>query len=127
MFDFMDEDWFIIGLEIVFLTFVAYDAWKYYKTRKREYILNIVLAIGFAIWVLAPFYTKYYDWQDSQRDELRTSCLSENNVTYCKCMDNMIYKAYDYKEYRFINKQKDKDYLEFKKDAEEECFGDSWF
>jgi len=127
MFDFMDSDGFIIGLEIVFLTFVIYDAWKYYKTRKKEYIVNIVLAIGFALWILVPFYTKYYDWTDAQRQTLQNQCLSENNETYCNCMDNMIVKEYDFKGFEKIDKQNDKDYLEFLKESKEECFGDSWF
>jgi hypothetical protein len=127
MFDFMDSDGFIIGLEIVFLTFIIYDAWKYYKTRKKEYILNIAMAIGFAIWVLAPFYTKYYDWHESERESLRTQCLSENNESYCDCMDEMIVKAYDFATYKEIDKKNDKEYLEFIKESEEECFGDSWF
>jgi len=88
---------------------------------------NIVLAIGFALWVLVPFYTKYYDWEDAQRVELRKQCLSEHNETYCECMDNMVFKAYPYDEYQKIDKQNDTNYLEFIKDSKEECFSDSWF
>lgn len=127
MFDFMDSDAFIIGLEIVFLTFVVYDGWKYYKTRKKEYIMNIAMAIGFAMWILVPFYTKYFDWQEADREGLRIHCLSENNETYCSCMDNMIVKEYDFATYQGIDKKNDKEYLEFIKTSEEECFGDSWF
>ncbi|HIC44779.1 MAG TPA: hypothetical protein EYO73_11040 [Sulfurimonas sp.] len=127
MFDFMDSDWFIIGLEVVFLSFIAYDGWKFYKTRKKEYIMNIVLAIGFALWVLVPFYTKYYDWSDTEREGLSKTCLSENNASYCTCMNNMIEKEYTHKQYEDINKKDDKDYLDFVKDSKEECFGDSWF
>ena len=127
MFDFMDSDGFIIGLEIVFLTFVIYDAWKYYKTRKKEYIMNIVLAIGFALWILVPFYTKYYNWTDAQRETLQSQCLSENNETYCACVDNAIVKEYDFDTFEKIDTKNDKAYLEFLKSSKEECFEDSWF
>jgi len=126
MFDFMDSDGFIIGLEIVFLTFIAYDGWKFYKTRKREYMLNIVLAIGFAIWVLYPFYTKYYQWEESDREALVQTCLGEHNATYCTCMDNMIFKTYDEQSYMALDK-KGQEYLDFIKDSEKECFEGSWF
>ena len=127
MFDFMDSDWFIIGLEVLFLSFITYDGWKYYKTRKKEYIVNIVLAIGFALWVLVPFYTKYYDWTEAQRAELEKECLGENNETYCSCMDNMIVKAYDFESFQKIDKQEDKDFLEFLEESKKECFEGSWF
>jgi len=127
MFDFMDSDAFIIGLEIVFLSFIIYDGWKFYKTRKKEYILNIVLAIGFALWVLIPFYTKYYDWTDEQRETLQKECLNEHNASYCSCMDNMIVKEYDFKGFDKIDKQNDKKYLEFLEESKKECFEDSWF
>ncbi|MDF1880210.1 hypothetical protein JHD50_02640 [Sulfurimonas sp. MAG313] len=127
MFDFLDSDWFIIGLEIVFLAFIGYDAYKYYVTRKKEYLVNIVLAIGFAIWVLAPFYTKYHDWNEDQREELRVSCLSEHNQSYCACMDNMMYKAYEFEDYKKIDKANDEKYKVFIQDSLDECFDDSWF
>ena len=127
MFDFMDSDWFIIGLEIVFLSFVGYDAYKFYMTRRKEYIVNIVMAIGFALWILVPFYTKYHDWKDSQREEVSKTCVSENNASYCKCMDNMVFKHYEFEVYKKIDKKTNKDYLEFIKESEEDCFGDSWF
>jgi len=127
MFDFMDSDAFIIGLEIVFLTFVIYDGWKFYKTRKKEYIVNIVMAIGFALWILVPYYTKYYDWSEEQRQMHKTQCLSENNESYCNCMDNLIEQAYTFEAYDKIDKKNDEAYLEFLKESKEECFGDSWF
>ncbi len=126
MFDFLDSDAFIIGLEILFLTFIGYDAYKYYKTKRREYILNIVMAIGFAIWVLYPFYTKYYEWSDTDRDALSTVCLNEHNSTYCSCIDNAIVKAYTKEEFALQDKN-GTGFLEFLKDTEEECFGNSWF
>lgn len=124
MFDFLDSDWFIIGLEIVFLLFIGYDAWKYIQTRKREYIMNIVLAIGFAIWVLYPFYTKYYQWEDSEKSMLDKSCLSEHNASYCACIDDKIFKEYDAQTYSKLDIKNDKDFLEFLKESEEECFED---
>jgi len=124
MFDFLDTDWFVIGLEIVFLTFIAYDAWKYSKTKKKEYIFNIIIAIGFAIWVLYPFYTKYYMWEEKDREALERECLDEHNSSYCVCMDNMIFKAYDLQSFKLLDKKNDKEYLEFIKESKEECFGD---
>ena len=127
MFDFMDSDWFVIGLEVLFLSFIAYDGWKFYKTRKKEYILNIIMAIGFALWILVPFYTKYYDWEESQRQGVNVKCINENNATYCKCMDNMVFKHYDFTEYEKIDTKTNTKYLKFIKESEEDCFGDSWF
>jgi len=127
MFDFLDEDWFVIGLEVVFLILISYDVWKYVKTRKREYIVNIVLAIGFAIWVLYPFYTKYYMWEAKEREGLIQSCLSEHNATYCACIDDKIFKAYDVKSFKALDQKNDKEFLAFIKSSEEECFESSWF
>lgn len=126
MFDFLDSDGFIIGLEIVFLTFIAYDGYKYFKTKRREYLLNIALAIGFAVWVLYPFYTKYYEWEDKDIEALIQTCLGEHNASYCNCVDNMIFKEYDLKSFREVDKSSEA-YIGFVKDAEKECFEDSWF
>ena len=124
MFDFMDTDWFIVGLEILFLIFIAYDTWKYIKTKKREYIINIVVAIGFAIWVLYPFYTKYYTWTPEQRDSLMQSCLSDNNTSYCSCIKNNIVKEYDFESFMAIDKKEDKEYLAFMGELEKGCLED---
>lgn len=124
MFDFMDSDKFIIGLEIVFLLFIAYDAWKYSKTKKREYLINIAMAIGFAIWVLYPFYTKYYTWEDKDRDALMQNCLSDHNASYCRCINENIVKEYEYKSFKAIDKTKDADFLEFIGDVEKGCLED---
>jgi hypothetical protein len=126
MFDFLDSDGFIIGLEIVFLTFIAYDAYKYFKTRRREYLLNIVLAIGFAIWVLYPFYTKYYKWEDKDRQSLIQNCLGEHNASYCNCVDDLIFKTYDLESFSRLDQQSEA-FVEFIKDSEKECFEGSWF
>lgn len=122
MFDFMDEDWFVIGLEIVFLVLISYDVWKYFKTRKKEYIINIAMAIGFAVWVLYPFYTKYYMWEAQEREGLIQTCLKEHNASYCNCVDDKIFKAYDVKSYTAIDKEHDKAFLTFMQESEQECF-----
>ncbi len=122
----MDSDAFIIGLEVLFLSFIAYDAYKYSKTKKREYILNIVMAIGFGLWVLIPFYSKYYKWDEQQRETLNQECLSEHNQSYCSCVDDMIYKAYSFSEYKQMDKENSA-YLEFIEASKKECFEDSWF
>lgn len=47
MFAFYESDWFTITLEILFMLFIVYDTRRYLQTRKREYLLNIVLAVAF--------------------------------------------------------------------------------
>lgn len=126
MFDFMDEDWFIIGLEIVFLLFIAYDYKQYKKTKKKEYITNIVLAVVFAIWTLVPFYNSYYGWSDSQKLEQKKVCNKENNESTCKCLNKTIFKAYFHDEFNAMDKNS-KEYEEFIKEAKEDCTDDSWF
>lgn len=121
MFDFLDSDWFIVGLEIVFLLFIIYDTRLYIRTKKREYLFNIALALGFAVWTLYPFYTKYYTWQPQEREELIKSCISEHNASYCECLDDKIFKAYDIKSYRRLDKEKDAEYLEFLEASQKEC------
>lgn len=124
MFDFFNSDEFVIGLEIVFLTFIVFDVYKYIKTRQKQYVLNIVLAIVFAIWVLYPFYIKYYMWEDKDREALIQECLKEHNSTYCTCVDDAIFKVYDEASYNKLDKQNDKEFIEFIKDTEKECFED---
>ena len=126
MFDFLDSDWFNITLEIVFLILISYDVKKYIQTKKKEYILNIVLTIGFAIWVLYPYYKSYFGWQDSQKQEMISTCIDSNNTKLCKCLDEKIFKAYVFDEYKSLDKNST-DYLEFLKEAKEECEDDGWF
>ncbi len=121
MFDFLDSDWFIVGLEIIFLLFIIYDTRLYIRTKKKEYLFNIALALGFAIWTLYPFYTKYYTWQPQEREALIKSCESEHNTSYCECLDDKIFKAYDIKNYRALEKAKDEAYLEFLEESQKEC------
>jgi hypothetical protein len=126
LFDFLDSDWFNIGLEIVFLILVSYDIKKYFETKKREYIINIVLTIGFAIWVLYPYYKSYFGWNEVQKQEMISTCTEANDTTLCKCVDEAIFKGYVYEEYKALDKNST-DYKEFLIDAKEDCTDDSWF
>ena len=126
MFDFLDTDWFNIGLEIVFLILISYDVKKYLETKKREYIINIVLTIGFAIWVLYPYYKSYFGWEESQKTELLSTCRDVNDTKLCKCMDDKIFKGYVYEDYIHVDKNST-DYKEFLTDAKEECEDNGWF
>ena len=126
MFDFLDSDWFNIGLEIVFLILISYDIKKYFETKKREYIVNIVLTVGFAIWVLYPYYKSYYGWDETQKQEMISICLDANDTDLCKCVDRSIFKEYIYEEYKVLDKNST-DYKEFLKEAREDCSDESWF
>lgn len=126
MFDFLDEDWFVISLEIVFLLFIFYDAKKYFQTQKKEYLTNIALTIAFFIWTAIPFYNSYITWNDGEKLKVNTVCLSENNETLCKCLDESIFKEYSYEAYQALDKNSS-DYLEFVKETKEDCLDDSWF
>ena len=124
MFDFMDEDWFIITLEIVFLILVIYDIRGYINTKKREYLTNIVLTIGFAIWTLYPMYISYFKWNDTQKQEMLETCDKDRNTTLCNCVDKSIFKEYGYDELQTVDKT---ELQEFKKEAREDCLDDGWF
>lgn len=126
MFDFLDTDWFNISLEIFFVLLISYDVKKYIQTKKKEYITNIALTIGFAIWALYPYYTSYVGWEDDQKKEMISSCHSEKNETLCKCIDEAIFKNYTYEEYKTVDKN-GSDFEEFLKDTREDCEDDGWF
>ncbi len=126
MFDFLDSDWFIISLEIVFLLFIAYDAKKYFETKKKEYITNIVLTLGFFIWAFIPFYNSYMTWSEDKKQELISECKKENNETLCQCLDEKIFKEYSFEDFKNLDKNSS-DFNEFIKDTKEECLDDSWF
>ena len=126
MFDFLDEDWFIITLEIVFVILIIYDIKKYKETKKKEYITNVVLTLGFAIWVLYPMYKSYFGWNETQKQEMLVVCVDSNNSELCKCVDDAIFKGYDYEEYKALDKNST-EYKEFVKEAKEDCLDDSWF
>ncbi len=128
MFAFYESDWFTIVLEILFLLFIAYDTKRYFQTGKREYLINIVLAVLFFFWALVPFYNKYYTWQDVDKESLIAECVQEQNQTYCSCLDDMIFKEYDFESFKALEKQKDEDYLEFIEEVDKECRGEGgWF
>jgi len=127
VFDFLDSDWFNIGLEIVFVILISYDVKKYFETRKREYIVNIVLTIGFAIWALYPYYNSYVGWQEEQKKEMLSHCSGDKNSTkLCKCLDDTTFKSYTYDEYKALDKNSS-EYREFLKEAKEDCLDDGWF
>ncbi len=128
MFAFYESDWFTITLEILFMLFIVYDTRRYLQTRKREYLLNIVLAVAFFFWALVPFYNKYYSWQDGDKEGVLSACMKEYNQSYCTCLDDKIFKEYDFESYKALNKQKDERYLEFVDDVDKECRGEEgWF
>ena len=129
MFDFLDEDWFIITLEIIFLILIIYDIKKYIETKKKEYITNIVLTFGFAVWTLYPMYKSYIGWEDSHKQKMLAKCneaKDANATELCKCVDDRIFKEYVHEEYIKIDKDST-DYKEFLKETKEDCLDDSWF
>jgi len=125
MFNFLDSDWFIIILEVVFLLLIIYEIKKYRETKKKEYIFNIVLTLGFAIWTLSPMYTSYFGWEDKQKQEFISVCNEDNNKTLCACLSDTTFKEYKYDEY--IKIKDSSEYIEFIKETTEECLDDSWF
>jgi len=124
--DFLDSDWFNIGLEIVFLILIIFDIKKYRETKKREYIVNIVMTFGFAIWVLYPYYKSYFGWTESEKIELISTCRDVNDTKLCKCLDEAIFLNYVHEDYIQLDKNST-DYKEFLDDAKEECLDDGWF
>jgi len=126
MFDFLSSDWFNITLEIVFVILIYFDVVKYLQTKKREYIINIVLTIGFAIWTLYPYYTSYFGWEDNQKIEMISTCKDQNDTTLCKCVDDAIFKEYTYKEYKILDKNSTI-FHTFLADTKKDCLDDSWF
>jgi len=119
MFDFLDSDWFIITLEIVFVILIAYDVKQYMKTKKKEYITNIVLTFGFAVWTLYPMYKSYFGWEESQKIELLSTCQNDENQTLCKKVDDAIFKSYTYDEYKVLDKNST-EFKEFIKETKED-------
>jgi hypothetical protein len=126
LFDFLDSDWFNIGLEVIFIILISYDVKKYFETRKREYMINIVLTIGFAIWTLYPYYTSYVGWQEEQKSVMISSCKDMNDTKLCKCIDEETFKTFTHDEYIVLDKN-GSEYKEFLKDTKEECLDDGWF
>ncbi len=127
MFDFLDSDWFNIGLEVLFLVLITYDIKNYFQTKKREYLVNIVLTIGFAIWALYPYYNSYVGWDESQKKQMLSHCNGDENSTkLCRCLDDATFKEYTYEEYKALDKNSSS-YKTFLQDAKEECLDDGWF
>ena len=126
MFDFLDSDWFNIGLEILFLILISYDINRYIKTKRKEYIVNIVVTLGFAIWVLYPYYKSYFGWSEAQKQELISTCADANDTKLCKCIDEALFKGFTYEEYKSQDTNSN-EFKEFLEDAKEECLDESWF
>jgi len=126
LFDFLDNDWFIITLEIVFLVLIIYDIRQYIKTKKKEYITNTVLTLAFAVWTLMPMYTKYFGWEDEQKEKMLAICNDSKDSKLCNCVDESILKQYTYNEYNLLDKNAS-EYKEFLKDTKEDCLDDGWF
>ena len=126
MFDFLDTDWFNIGLEIVFVILIIYDIKKYIQTRKKEYITNIVLTAAFAIWALYPYYNSYIGWEEEEKRVMISTCKDTNDTKLCECLDDKIFKGFTHDEYVEVDKNSS-DYKEFLTDAKEECSDNGWF
>lgn len=126
LFDFMDTDYFNIGLEIVFVILISYDVKKYFQTRQRKYITNIVLTLGFAIWTLYPYYTSYVGWEDEQKRVMISHCLETDNSNLCKCVDEATFKSYTHDEYVLLDTNST-EYKEWLDETKEECLDESWF
>jgi hypothetical protein len=126
MFDFLDSDWFNITLEIFFLILIGWDIKRYFETKKKEYIINIVLTIGFAFWALYPYYNSYIEWDEEQKKSLLIHCNKEKNASLCTCIDDAIFKHYTHDEYIALDKNAT-EFIEFLQEAKEECSDDSWF
>ena len=122
----MDTDWFNISLQIVFLVLISYDVKKYIQTKKREYIVNIVFTVGFAIWALYPYYNSYIGWDEKQKELMLSTCNDTNDTKLCTCLDDAIFKGFVYEEYLKLDK-KASEYKDFVKEAKEDCLDDSWF
>ena len=125
MFDSLKSDWFNITLEVVFVALIWFDLKKYLQTKKREYLINIIATIGFAIWALYPYYMRYFEWSEDEKKALLSHCDKEKNATLCRCLDKTIFENYTFKEYKKV-----KDSTEFQtflKDTKEECNDDGWF
>lgn len=126
MFDFLDSDWFIIALEIVFVILIAYDVKNYILTKKRQYLFNIVLTLGFAVWALYPFYKSYFGWEASQKTDILKECDDANDTKLCNCVNERIFKEYLHEEYKTLDKN-NSEFLEFIKDTKEDCNDSGWF
>lgn len=121
MFDFLDNDIFVIVINIAFLIFIIYDIKKYKETQHKALLVNIALTLGFLVWVMIPFYNKYITWDKKDITLLSQSC--DVNATMCACLTDSIIKAYSFEGFTDINKQSS-GYLEFLKESKKECHKD---
>ena len=119
MFDFLENDIFVIVLNIAFLIFIIYDYKKYKATKQKMLLLNIAMTIGFAIWVMIPFYNKYFTWSDENITKITVAC-SDSNKTLYNCMVDSTIKAYSYEDYSCEDKNSS-DYKAFVTEALETC------
>ena len=119
MFDFLDNDIFVIILNIAFLVFIIYDYKKYQQTKQKILLLNIAITIGFALWVMIPFYNKYLTWEADQIKEVRASC-NEKNATLKDCLVDMTIKSYSYSAYCKEDRNSTP-FKDFIKNSYEEC------
>lgn len=85
-----------------------------------------MITLGFAIWVLYPYYTSYVGWEDKQKQEMLSICKDSEDAKLCECLDEAIFKSYTYDEYKVQDKNAT-EYNEFLKDAKEECQDEGWF
>lgn len=121
MFDFLDNDYFVITLETLFLIFIIFDLKKWFETKKREYLINIALSVGFFIYTAIPFYNKYYTWSNQDLNTLNEKCLNENNSTLCECLNDKIIKEYSFESYQNADQNKLKEFFD---ESKQECIED---
>ncbi|MFA6191651.1 MAG: hypothetical protein WC665_04785 [Sulfurimonas sp.] len=126
MFDFLDSDWFNISLQIFFLILISYDIKKYIETKKKEYITNIVLTLGFAVWTLYPYYNSYFEWDDGQKLHVLSTTQYDANQTTNVCINEKIFKEYSFESYQSLDKNST-DFQKFIQEAKEDCLDASWF
>lgn len=126
MFDFLESDWFVIGLEILFVLLISYDVKRYRETKKREYVVNILLTVVFAIWTLYPFYTSYFGWEDEEKRELLSHCGDSKDTKLCSCIDEAMFKTYTFQEYKNLDKNSTQ-FTEFLQETMEDCNDSGWF
>lgn len=96
MFDFLDRDPVVLVINVLFLIFIYFDYKKYKQTRQRLYLFNIILTLGFAIWVLLPLYTKYITWSAPQRAHIENLCRQKASQKFCHCYNDKLFKSYSF-------------------------------
>lgn len=119
MFDFLENDIFVIVLNIAFLIFIIYDYKKYTATKQKKFLLNIAMTIGFAIWTMIPFYNKYITWQDKDITQLTQTC--EHNHSVCECLVNGVITSYSFDAYCQIDINRS-GFRDFELEDSQSCF-----